>query len=103
MEAFLSDYFCAESEVDLLGRAFGLRLNGGGVLRNVNKLNAFAKKYYIWLCRWRIFYYFWPRYCIDYSRARAYEAVKALLRAWIKAWGGLYYNDLIQYKNVEIR
>ena len=51
MEAFLSDYFCAESEVDLLGRAFGLRLNGGGVLRNVNKLNAFAKKYYIRLCR----------------------------------------------------
>lgn len=45
MYAFLSDYFCAESEVDLLGRAFGLRLNGGGVLRNVNKLNAFAKKY----------------------------------------------------------
>ena len=51
MEAFLSDYFCAESKVDLLGRAFGLRLNGGGALRNVNKLNAFAKKYYIRLCR----------------------------------------------------
>ena len=47
MEAFLSDYFCAESEVYFLVRAFGVRLNGGGVLRNVNKLNAFAKKYHI--------------------------------------------------------
>ena len=47
MEAFLSYCFCAESKVDLLGRAFGVRLNGGGVLRNVNKLNAFAKKYHI--------------------------------------------------------